>query len=333
MFAKQAIASASLVLVAGAADADPDATGGGTFQLGAGYSTDDKLMAIAAVDQPNLFHTGNELGMIFGISARRMYSDLHFMDPHLLGSDLSLSADLFSDRRLLPGFVRSSAGIGTTASAPLGPHLRAFVGYRLEQVTVDDKLDVLARGAPAPPPEAAGLISSLRAGLEYNTLDSRILPRRGTVIGASLEYAAPHLGSSIELATVRAWAGTHQPIGPFTLHLEGSVTSLASPSAIPLSERLFLDGSRDVRGFAPGAIGPVGGATFEAIGRASLEVPVYGGLSLEGFADHAELDTARGTSTGFGLIWRTPIGPLHVDLAFPLGDSHPALIFGIGGMF
>jgi outer membrane protein assembly factor BamA len=121
-------------------------------------------------------------------------------------------------------------------------------------------------------------------------------------------------------------------VGPFRFHLEGSLTTLTSANDIPLSERLFLDGSRDVRGFAPGGIGPIGGSTTAAIGHASLELPTWGGVSLEGFVDHARLDRAIGTSTGFGVLWRSPIGPLHVDLAFPLGGAHPALIFGIGGV-
>ena len=333
MFAKQTLVSASLVLVAGSAHADPDATGRGTFALGAGYATDDGFLATATVDQPDLFHSGNELSLFAGLSERQQLFALRFLDPHLLGSDLSLGSELYSREKKLPGFTREAAGMSATATAPLTAHLHAFVGYRLEQVTVDrPPLGTLARGEP-PPPNAAGLISAVRVGLEYSTLDQKLLPRTGSVAGASLEYADPRLGSQVDLTTLHAWAGTHQPLGPVTLHLEGTATLLRSADAIPLSERLFLDGSADARGFAPGAFGPVTGGTFELTGRGSLEVPVTGSFSLEGFVDHARIDSASGTSTGVGLIWRSPLGPFQVGVAFPLPDMKPALVIGLGGVF
>jgi outer membrane protein insertion porin family len=333
MFAKQTLVSASLVLVAGSAHADPDATGRGTFAIGAGYATDEGFLATATIDQPDLFHSGNDLSLSSGISERQQLFVLRFVDAHLLGSDLSLSTELVSHEKKMPGFTRDAAGIHATATAPLGAHLHAFVGYRLEEVTVDKPpLGTLARGEVLPP-DAAGLISAVRVGLEYSTLDAKLLPRTGTVAGASIDYADPRLGSELDMATLHAWAGTHQPLGPVTLHLEGSATLLSSPSAIPLSERLFLDGSSDVRGFAPGAFGPALGGTFELTGRGSLEVPLTSTFSLEGFVDHALIDTASGTSTGLGVIWRSPLGPFHVDLACPLPGMKPTLVLGFGGFF
>ena len=337
------LASASLVVVLGgslaAADPAPDplpppsGEARGSFSVGAGYDTDDGLLFTAAVVQPSLLGSGDELALFAGVSERRQLFLTRFLDPHLLGSDLTLDADLYDDRRVLPGLTREAAGTTVSASAPLAAHLRGWVGYRLEDVTADRATQALARGGPAGPPLAPGVISAVRAGLEYSTLDSAILPSRGTVVGASLEYADPRLGSDLALARARAYAGLHEPLGPLTVHLEGSLTALASPGAIPLSERLFLDGSSELRGYAPGALAP-GGATFELTGRASLEAPLAGALAVEGFVDYARLDCAAGASTGFGLVWRSPVGPIRLDLAFPLGDpAHPGLVIGVGAPF
>jgi outer membrane protein insertion porin family len=337
MFAKQTIQSASLVValatpVIALADPDPSppapAEATGTFEIGAGYDTDYGFGAVAKIAQPNLFHTGNALSLSSEISERRQRFDLAFVDPHVGGSDLSLGGDLFNETRMLrPGLWRTATGISTTAKVPLGKHWHAFVGYRIEEVTATS--DVSARGVAAPP-LSAGLVSALTTGIEYSTLDSQFLPRRGSSFGASLDYADPRLGSSIELARGTAWASTHQPLGPFTLHVGARATALTSPDPIPISERLFLEGSRDVRGYGLGGIGPATGGTFELVGRASLELPIYGGLSLEGFADAAQVSSFRGASAGFGVIWRSPIGPLHLDVAFPLGGGPAAFLFGIG---
>lgn len=350
MLARQILVSASLVVVLGGTKAAADPAGpdplpppsgeAGSFQLGAGYNSDDGFLFETAVVQPSLFGSGDELALFAGITERRQLFLTRFLDPHVLGSELSLGADLYDDRRVLPGFTREAAGGTVTASTHLARHLRGFVGYRLEQVTADRSTDVLARGGPAGPPLAAGTISALRAGLEYTTLDTQLLPTRGTDVGLAVEYADPRLGSDLALATVHAWASTHHPIGPLILHLEGAATALASPTAIPLSERLFLDGSSDVRGFAPGAFGPLGpggtqiGGDLKLTGRASLEAPLGHGLGIEGFVDYARLadgpNVTSGASAGFGLVWRSPIGPLRFDWAFPLGDPHPVFVFGFG---
>jgi outer membrane protein assembly factor BamA len=251
--------------------------------------------------------------------------------PHTLGSALSLGSDLFNDvKTLVPGLTRKDVGFAETARAPLTAHWHAYVGYRLDDITADPPA-ALARST-APVPLAPGIESAVRAGVEYSTLDTRILPTRGTNIGASIDYADPHLGSDIELARMSAWASTHQPLGPFILHAGGTASALSSPGAIPLTERLYLDGSSQLRGFAPGSIGPVGGGTVMFTGTASVELPVWGSLSVEGFADYAWISGFHGVSTGFGLIWRSPLGPLHLDFAFPLGGAG-GLVFGIGSRF
>ena len=35
-------------------------------------------------------------------------------------------------------------------------------------------------------------------------------------------------------------------------------------------------------------------------------------------------------STGFGLLWRSPVGPLSLDLAFPLGGGKPVWLVNVG---
>jgi len=337
MFAKQTLRSASLlVLLGGSAVADPGGDGRGYFQLGAGYSTDDGFIASAAIDQPDLFHTGNELGMFAQLSERRQLFDTRFADPHVLGGTLQL--DLYNDRRVLPGFDRQAAGISARQIERISPHVTAWVGYRLEQVTVDG-MQPIARGGPIVyEPMAAGTVSAVQAGVVYSTVDLQM--RHGSTIGVYAEQADRMLGSTYSFGKVGGWAATHQPAGPFTLHLGGSVTAL-TPNA-PMSERLFLDGSSDVRGYAPGAFGAVGGGTLKAVGHASLELPVGRAVSLEGFVDYARIanndfespiGTAHGSgmSYGYGLIWHSPIGPLHADIAYPL-DGHPTFFLSFGGI-
>lgn len=320
----------------------------GRFQIGAGYSTDDKFIASAEIGQDNLFGTGQRLSLGSKISARQQLFRLGYDLPHLLGSDLELRTELVNRRDQLPGFVRSGVGGGVTLMQPLGDHLTGFVGYRVEEVTTTIDDPIAARGEVASPiTPRDGRIAALRGGLAYSTLDQPLLPTRGMSLGAAIEVADPRWGSEMQMTRFDGWGSLHQPLGPLTLHLGGSVSTVTSRDAggVPLSERLHLDGSSVVRGFAPGSLGPRDaeaklslGGNFEYIGRGELEAPLLrsAGISAIGFVDHGGIYDrsgagSNGTSVGFGLIWRSPIGPLRLDWAFPMGgDRSPHFVFGVG---
>ena len=360
MIAKQTLLSASLVALLAAspdfAHAEPDAPlprpsevrpeppprPTGSFEIGAGFSNEEGFIASAGIAQDNLFGTGDRLALGARISARRQRFDLAFEHRHLLGSTLSLTAGLTNDTRHMYGFTREAVGGSLTLAQQLAPHLRGFVGYRLENIVVTpDVPSAIARELSGTDPSRGRRLAALRMGLEYNTLDSPVLPRRGTSIGSSVEIADRALGSQIQMMRTDAWISHHRALGPLTLHVGGSVSAVSTTT--PLSERLQLEGSSDLRGYALGALGPrdrngmsLGGA-FKYTARAALEVPLVPrlGISAEGFIDAAGLATDgrgwSGASTGVGLIWRSPIGPLRLDVAVPLDGGRPSLVFGLGG--
>ena len=345
MFAKQTLSASLVALLAGHAAADPTvdpplpAPGtdeappqhpSGTFQIGAGFSTDDGFLARARIAQMDLFRSGIQLSLDTIISARRQSFDLNFVDPHLLDSDVALGASLYNDQRQLPGFMRKDVGGTVALSRPIGDHLRIFSGYRLHQVSVD--LDNVARGEASPAPLTIG---SVYSGIEYSTLDAPYLPRHGTRMGVTFELAEPWLGSDVELATTRGYAETHQSLGPFTLHVGGSLAAIGGPQGVPLAERFFVTNSYQVRGYGPGGFGPANGGTVQGFGRAELEIPLFSSIQLSGhgFLDGGVIDHESAWSAGFGLVWRSPIGPLTFDWAFPHGSGPPAFVFGLGSTF
>lgn len=314
----------------------------GYFMIGAGFHTDDGFIASARVAQDNLFGTGTKLALDTKISARQQRFVMGWEDPTLLGTNAALSANIYSERRQLPGFTRAASGSSVTLSHALGPHVRGFVGYRLEQIDLSPDAEVIARGTQATDPFRGGRFAAIRAGLEYNTLDQPILPTRGTRIGTAIEIADRSLGSEIQMIRTDAWASHHRPLGPFTLHLGGTLSTVSDGA--PFSERLHFEGSRDIRGYAPGALGPFDPQTGVSLGgnlkytaRGELEIPLLPryGISAVGWMDAGGI-LAQGTqwsgaSAGFGLIWRSPIGAIRLDYAIPLDGSRPGLVFGLGG--
>ena len=344
--------------VAADAGADAPSRPSGSFAVGAGFSTDDGFIASAALRQPNLFGRGQDLSMTARLSQRRQLFLLHFGEPHLLDSDVGLGVDLYNSAQEWPGFTRRASGGALTLSRPLAAHLHGFIGYRLEDISVDpagDSGGVAARMSEPGGWDPAlmmrgGLLSAVRTGIVYDTRDQPLFPRRGTLAGAWIERADPQLGSDIDLTRGAAFAAQHVPLGPLTLHLGGAVEAVTSrdPRGVPLSERLQLDGSSELRGFAPGSLGPaLGGVALggnlKANARGELEFPIASRIGLSGsiFYDaggvvdlEGRSGSAVGHSAGVGLTWRSPIGPLQIGVAYPLdGEGEPTVFVGLGMTF
>ena len=58
----------------------------GTFEVGAGYSTDDSFRFHARIAQSSLFGTGKQLSLTAGLDKRRQDFVLAYVDPALLGT-------------------------------------------------------------------------------------------------------------------------------------------------------------------------------------------------------------------------------------------------------
>jgi outer membrane protein insertion porin family len=316
----------------------------GSFMLGAGFSSVEGFIASASIVQDDLFRTGNHLSLHTRISQRRQLFLLRFIDPDLLGTKVGVGVDLYNDLRQRPTFDRSAAGGSLTLSHPIVGKLRAFAGYRIEEVEVEPRDGPATRGTAPLPPLGGGNISAFRAGLVYDTRDRRLAPLSGSNIGASIEVADPRWGSDLRFTRTEAWAEHHQPLGPLTLHLSGSLTTIAAPGGVPLSERLFLDTAHEIRGYSPLSFGPVDGlgrpvgGDAKLLGSAELEVPLARriGLSAVGFVDGGGIavrggESVHGLSAGFGLLWRSPIGVLRFSWAFPADGGGPVFVFGMGG--
>jgi outer membrane protein insertion porin family len=303
----------------------------GTFQIGAGYSTDDSFGATANITQSDLFGTGNLLSLDAMIDGREQRFVTRFVDPELFGSAFQLDARLVTDAKHLDDFTRQSSGINLELSHLVGPHTKWYVGYRLEHVTdAVGELDGIFDDAAGGPSYD---VAAVRVGSEYNTLDQPFFATRGSRIGSMLELAAPGLGSDVSMFHTKVYAETHQRLGAFLLHLSGSWETVSGDN-LPAGEQLYFDGSSQIRGYAPNAVGPPG-STASLFGRAELELPIVRriGLSVTGFADGGGLATVRGgelaASTGFGLVWRSPIGPIGAYWAWT-ADGGPQFVVGVG---
>jgi outer membrane protein assembly complex protein YaeT len=181
----------------------------------------------------------------------------------------------------------------------------------------------------------SGQLAARRIGSEVGLVKSyftaqllRTLPRANrTVFVANARLG---LATGFAREVVRIDEDNHPIVGP-----DGKVVIDAFKD-LPASERFFAGGDTTVRGFALDQLGtpatidkdgfPIGGNAL-VIFNAELRVPVAGGLGVVGFLDTGNV-FARATdidlmqlrsAVGFGVRYKSPVGPIRVDLGFKLG--------------
>jgi outer membrane protein assembly complex protein YaeT len=203
----------------------------------------------------------------------------------------------------------SSLLIRDTRDDPLGPSSGALIGW-------DTEVAGRAIGSEV------GFVKSFVQGHVYRRLPGR----RGVVFatGARLGLAA---GFARDVPLLDE---DGNPVaGP------GGETLMVTVDDLPASERFFAGGDTTVRGFALDQLGtpetlddngfPKGGNAVIVL-NAELRVPIWGDLGAVAFLDggnvFARVDDfsigeIRGAA-GFGLRYRSPIGPLRLDLGFKL---------------
>ena len=188
-------------------------------------------------------------------------------------------------------------------------------------------------------------LSGFSASIIRDTRDDAVNPGSGHYLSANGQIDAVGTGSQVGFSKSFFRAQTfHTLRGPSGIVLAGNaILGMAAEfnTELPIPERFFAGGDTTNRGFALDTLGvrhepsdpqrdtvdkngfPIGGdATIVLMGE--LRVPVRGGLSVVGFLDSGNvfqrvsqiaLTELRG-ALGFGVRYRSPFGPLRVDLGF-----------------
>lgn len=183
-------------------------------------------------------------------------------------------------------------------------------------------------------------------GLGKVKADNLIFPTKGWRVQYDLRTATKGLISDQNILQFEGAAKYIRPLGKGRLLTRAQLGATLVDSVIdlPKSLRFFSGGGATVRGY-----------TFESLRPVNTQGSrtVYGGkqllnLSLEyehpiteewgaavfvdtGNAFNDWNDLGLKTGVGIGARWKSPIGPVRVDLAFPVGDyKDPHLHLGIG---
>ncbi len=260
----------------------------GQLQLSAGYSSLERFIFQASIEQRNFRGRGQRVGLSGSYSKYSKSIEASFTEPYLFDRNVSAGIDIY--RRDLNSFnyfnndrnstyKQATTGFQLRAGVPLTEFMTVVGRYTLnyDKVTLDRGLfytDRLTPGFEQCDPllagrylcEAIGTRTSSILGLSliYDTLDNRVRPTRGFTGSLSVDYAG--LGGSVKYGRVRGNAARYFSLGKgfiFSIQAEGGAIKSFDNSGdaaqgiddVRLTDRFYL-GEPQIRGFDIRGVGP-----------------------------------------------------------------------------
>lgn len=338
----------------------------GNLQLGAGFSSAEKLSLSFGVKQENVFGSGNYLGVEVNTSKLYRTLVLTTVDPYFTADGISRSFDVyFRTNRPLDG-QGGDYGLKTTGTSlrfgiPFSELDTVYFGGGYERLTIQPGINAL----PVTYQNYANLFGytsdtvPLTVGWTRDGRDSALVPTKGRYQRVFGEWGVAGDGRYVR--------GNYQlqqyiPLNKqFTVALNSELGwgKGLSGRPFPIFKNFSSGGLGSVRGFQQGSLGPregiapsdlaVGGPKKITL-NAELIAPFPGTgndrtLRMFAFVDAGNVFGANDpyrisalrASVGVGISWISPVGPLRLGIANPIrkqpGDRIERFQFQIGTSF
>ncbi|HEU4935567.1 MAG TPA: POTRA domain-containing protein [Vicinamibacterales bacterium] len=302
-----------------------------------------------------------------------------FTQPRAIRGNADLSLTLAAEQGRRSSFNFARKGVNAEVARRLSPGLRAYARYSFGTTRTFDERLSLEDQARIDRLFPQVRLSGFSGGISRDTRDDVLDPERGTFVSGEGTLAARALGGQVGFlksyvqglwfrrlpARKRIVFASRVALGladGFPREVTGTAIEGQPVSVtvedLPASERFFAGGDTTIRGFAldtvgaPNTISPSGfprGGNGLLLLNGELRLPVWGDVGAALFVDGGnvfdrvtEMDLAelRG-SVGFGLRYKSPIGPIRFDVGFKLDrreiggtlEGRRAFHFSIGQAF
>lgn len=323
------------------------------LRLSLGYSTEEGIRTQVGWENVNFFGDARNASLIAEYSSLVRKFSGRLMNPHFpsFRSRSILEFSQYDDEE--DTYMLYATRVAPRVEHDFPYHLTGILGYRVEYARHTD-VNPLTEAAIGKL-DKKGVISGPSVGLRFDTTDDPLDPKRGGLIGLYLDSSLGPLGGEYTYYRMLLEGRRYQGIGFRTtlatkLKL-GIADAIGSIEHYPLFERFYSGGQSSVRGYERRRLGPIGraddplGGLSLVEGSVELRKPVFDGISAATFLDFGQVSmrhfdipfNALKFAAGVGVSYKSPIGPLRVDLGFPFdppdGDRGWQVYFSIGHMF
>ncbi|MBI5590078.1 MAG: outer membrane protein assembly factor BamA [Deltaproteobacteria bacterium] len=311
----------------------------GTFSFGGGYSSVENMFVVGSIAQRNFLGRGQVLQLKGQVGSQTTRYTLSFVEPWLFDIPLSAGADIYDQYRDYSTYKLNSIGGAAHLGYPVYDFTRAYISYGYD---ISD-LTELSDAASSYFKDMAGkhTTSSLTPSIRYDSRDKAFNPTEGANSSISVQYAGDFLGGDVGFTKYVGDTGRYFPLFWSTvgfLHAKAGYVDQHAGAILPPWDRFYLGGINSLRGFSWDQLSPhdaagdaYGGNKFVQF-NAEYIFPLIKDVGLMGvvFYDTGNLydnnqDIDLGSlrqSTGFGIRWYSPMGPIRLENGFIL-DPKP----------
>jgi translocation and assembly module TamA len=256
------------------------------FEIGAGYGTEDRARGSLEWRNVNFFGNGSQWVGNVKYATVLKGAGFGYEHPYLLrtGGTLDVRAGAWwadeatFESRSAGGIIAASHDLGRPNELMTRVRYRhEFLVYQVREEALRDLDSIeerIALGLDPVTGKGDGTVAAMEWSIRQSVADAPSDPRRGFMVSAAVEHAAPWQGGSFRFDEVLVEARGYVPVRG-SLRLAGKVragTLLARNDAtIPFAERYFLGGSSSVRGWGRYEISPTSGGVPIG-GRSLLEM-------------------------------------------------------------
>ncbi len=302
-----------------------------SIALGARFSTDDGPSGRVDFEHRNLFGAGERLGITVDAGFDEQIGRITLRKPQYLrdGQDFTTAFEVrhVTDDANSGAFDETGATLTAGLERRLTPRWTVGAGGLLEASLIDDGTD-----------ETEAYLAGLPLFAAYDGTDDKLNPTLGQRLRLTV---TPFTGFFDDAPTaftrVEARGSAYQDLtgtGRYVLAERGRLGTILGgrQDNVPSTRRFFSGGGGSVRGYENDIIGPLdaendpeGGLSVAEAG-VELRFRVLGDLGLAVFSEAGLVseDTLPDFSdpiqvaAGLGLRYYSPIGPIRVDVGFPL---------------
>jgi len=333
----------------------------GQIQAGAGYSSTEGIVLQASYAQQNTFGTGHAVAFEVNTSkAARTFSLTH-TDPYVTIYGISRTIELVDRKSDLAELNLGTVDLASQIAAirfgvPFTEFDTVFFGLRYEgtQIGLTDSSPQVYKDYVEDFGDSPAAVA-LTIGTSRDSRDNLLVPTRGLYQRAFAEWALPVLDLRYYRLTYQ-----HQRFFPvtnrFTLafNAELGYGDSYGDKPYPVFKNFYAGGIGSVRGYEAASLGPRDefGTPLGGTRRFNFSIegltPLPGGdrtLRMLAFIDGGQVwgadekvtfNTLR-FSTGLGVAWVSPLGPMKFSYAYPFnskeGDRLQRFQFQIGTGF
>ena len=332
----------------------------GVILVGAGFGSGEGVILSGSVSQQNIFGSGKHVTAQIGTSKINTTYALSYTDPYFTVDGVSQGFDVY-----LREVDAVNSGLGFYQTKTLGGTVRLGVpiseidtinyglGYEQTKITIFPESPLFYKDYVATFGDDNSTVLGT-VGWTRDGRDSLIYPTSGSLHKVSGELGLP--GGTLKYYKTAYQYQRYFPLTQsytFMLNGEAGFGEGYGGKPLPFFRNFFAGGVNSVRGFKAFTIGPKDtngdprGGSRRLVGNAELLFPFPGlekdrSVRMSAFVDGGMVSDTYDAgefrfSTGLGVLWVSPLGPLKVSVALPLtsepGDRKQPFQFTIGGVF